>query len=383
MPNTLAFFPWLTTETVTEIAGIRLTPYRRRRLPGDKATASQTDVDGIIAAYARRKNVLVDRALLLEVGDWRSGQEANADVVKELFRVRELLAFCGLAHRQLFRRDQYSNFDTFALTVQSFQANSPGAFSFTVRRRDYGTTHLWDADEFAFLKPLHVEDGARLFFSPALFDSLRRADLADAAPFSAIVEFNRANTDGDVPLHTELVMMKSAFEYLLDIDHHAENFVEALLPLVPAFTSTDKYPCPGFELWAKRFPKSTRPLESWAREFCVQRNEAGHGARRGGDHHVWSQDAHLAFASMLLPKLVQFLLAQRGFFTPTETDSIHREWTEAYLGFDPFAPVPTRQRDRAREHEWSRIISEGVVGEKLRRRMRAELDRIMPDEKEE
>lgn len=367
MPNTLCFFPWLTIPGPLTIGDVRLVPYRRGHLPGNTETATQADIDGILSAYAWRKDNVIERATLLEIGDWRNGQDASDEVDKELFRVREFLAFSAMAHRRLFQREQYSNYDTFALTIQRYTEGSAGTFSFNVRRRDAGVTHLWNAEEFAFLKPLHVESGARLHFDLELFKALRQADEKDLAPFAAIVEYNLANSDGQVPEHTELVMLKSAFEFLLGIDQHADSFADALMPLMPRFDPTEEFKCPEFGRWSQRFLKSTRPIEAWAREFCVQRNEAGHGRRRGGGHHVWSPQAHLAFGSILLPNLVRFQLEQKGFLALTEEQQVEREWIEAYVGFDPLADPPKSG------HEWLRIFSDGVVREIRRRRLREAL----------
>jgi hypothetical protein len=366
MPNCLAFFPWLTIREPVAVGDIRLVPFRCGQAPGDSEFASQADMDAIVAAYSLRKNIPVERATLFEFGDWRNGQDLTVEGSSELFRARELLAFSALAHRQMFQREQYSNFHTFSLSVQRYSAGGAGAFSFDVRRRDQDVSHLWNAEEFAFLKPLHVEAGARLFFDVQLLDALLRAYKAGECPFAAIEEFNSANTDSsDMPLHTEVVMAKSAFEFLLGIDQHAESFANAIVPLIPAFKPDEDFPCPEFARWAGRFTQAARPIESWVREFCVRRNEAGHGQRRGGDHHVWTQEAHLAFAAILFPMLVRQQLAAKGFLELSERKQVELEWVEAYLGYDPYAP----RAARASPHEWERIRSDGVIGEISRRRM--------------
>ena len=88
---------------------------------------------------------------------------------------------------------------------------------------------MWDAKEFTFLKPLHVEPDIKLNIDEPLLAALLAGDGADRVPYEAIVEFNRANTDSpDIPIHTEIVMIKSAFEFLLGVRHEADESVSAL-----------------------------------------------------------------------------------------------------------------------------------------------------------
>jgi hypothetical protein len=50
----------------------------------------------------------------------------------------------------------------------------------------------------------------------------------------AIIDFNRANTDSqDVPTHTEVVMTKSAFEFLLGIGEKKDELVRPLNEVDP------------------------------------------------------------------------------------------------------------------------------------------------------
>jgi hypothetical protein len=197
------------------------------------------------------------------------------------------------------------------------------------------------------------------------------------------VEFNRANTDSqDIPIHTELVMTKSALEFLLGVRHEADELVDALLPLVPERPAENRLDGPlaarwaaarwAAARWAAARPKATRPLEAWAREFCDRRNSAAHGGRRRGARFVWSEEAHLAFTSSLFPLLVKQRLARDGFLRMAENDEIELAWIEAYLMHDPFESAANGRR-QPHEHPWSRIYSENVIGEKLRRRLEEQM----------
>jgi hypothetical protein len=379
MPSVIAFLPWIWLDSQLNVGPVRLIPYERGRQPGGRGSAQQADVDGVLKAYATRKSHIVRRATLMELGAWRLGEEADADVRSDLFRAREFVAFAALAKRRLFRGHlDYCNFDNYAFVLQSYQAGHTGAFSFSTRRRDGGTNYLWDTKEFTFLKPLHVAADTKLTIDQSLLEALLTADAADRAPYEAVVEFNRANTDSlDIPIHTELVMVKSAFEFLLGVRQQVDDFVNALLPLVPERQPDDQFHGPLAERWNReRENRPVRLLEAWAREFCIRRNEGAHGRRRRGrEHFVWSEESHLAFVSILFPLLVKQLLAQSGLLQMSENDQIELAWIETYLMYDPFERDEHAPRE-FREHPWSRIYSEGVAREELRRGLEREMERL-------
>jgi hypothetical protein len=249
---------------------------------------------------------------------------------QQLFRARELIVFSALSARRLFQGSpDYCNFDTYAFVVQNYQAGDVGAFSFFTRRRDGGTNQLWDTKEFTFLKPLHVDFRARARLDSNLLQALLNADKANDLPFEAIVEFNRANTDSiDVPIHIELVMLKSAFEFLLSIHEKSKEFVRALERLVPKRAASNAPSGPMIARWKKARPNTSRPLEAWALEFCDLRGGAAHGKFRGGERFVWSEQAHLAFGSLLFPLLAKRILVRAGFLQLNERDDIELDFRE-------------------------------------------------------
>jgi len=304
--------------------------------------------------------------MLLEIGSWQSGHPVSQRHITKLFRAREFIAFSALSARLLFRSFDYCNLDTYALTVQQFGSGSPGTFSFATRRRDGGTQHLWSAKEFTFLKPLHVDFKAKAKIDSDLLRALVKADRAGRLSYEAIVEFNRANTDStDVPSHTEVVLTKSAFEFFFSIGNKRDEFVHSLLSAIPKPIHSPSGPL--LKKWETKYPRARRPIEAWAREFCDLRGSAAHGKNRGGKRFIWSEHAHLAFASMLFPLQVKGRLVSDGFMKTAERDSLNLEFCESYLMHNPF--VRTKKMSGNREHPWSKIFSENVLGEVMRRQL--------------
>jgi hypothetical protein len=295
MSNTIAFFPWVSVEELLTVGPVRLIPYVRGSVPGDCQYVAQADIDTVLRAYAVRKNQLVRRVCLLEFGDWRLGQEATQTDRWRLFRARELVAFAALGKRRLFHGHfDYCNFDTYAFLIQNYQPGNAGAFAYSTRRRDGGTQNTWTAEEFTFLKPLHVASHSKVDLDPHFLGALVTADDAGLLAYEAIVEFNRANTDSqDFPTHTEVVLTKSAFEYLFRIGEGMKEFVEAFRDVIPERQLDAKPSGPLEQRWKDARPKATRPLDAWAREFCDLRGGAAHGQKRvvnassGLRRHIW------------------------------------------------------------------------------------------------
>lgn len=360
---------WIAVDEPLVIGSVRLIPYERGRLPGDSPNVKQRDIDGILAAYASRKDTPISMATLLELDDWRLGEDAEGKA-NDLFRARDLTAFAALAKRRLFHGHfDYCNADCYQLVIQNYIPGQAGSFSFGTRRRDGGYRITWGTDDFAFYRPLHVASIERVKLDESLLVALQAAHSKDQLPHAAIVEFNLANTDSsDVPQHTEVVMTKSAFEHLFEIGTQVDAFVDALLAQFPGGGEPgSEFNGPLVERWRERFPNAKRLLEMWAREFCDLRGRAAHGAERGGKRFVWSSHAHLAFASILFPLTVKQRLAQQGFLQMSERDSIELARVEAYLTHDPFDAALVDESS----HPWGHVEGD-VSNEMLRRHLERE-----------
>lgn len=354
MPRAVAVFPWVYVDEVTAIGDIRLLPYSPKELPGDQPHVAQVDLDGIMSAYADRPNLLVSKAAILELGDWCSGMD-DKKMASELFRVKHLIAFTALSKRRLFEKNfGYVNYDAFDLVVQRFQNDSTGTFSFTTRRRDGGTSCMWSSDKFAFHRPLHVHHDSLIDLESDLLYALQRLGDENHV-YEAIVEFNGANSDsGTIPEHVEVVMIKSAFEWLLEIGQKQWDFVNALKEFLPARECNTTGPL--YERWMSRWPKASRPIDAWALEFCALRGNAAHGKERGSEGFVLPYRSHLAFASILFPLILKKVLAKKNLF---ELDIVATEklrLMDAYVMHDPF----DYDFVKARVHPWSELDAEAM-----------------------
>jgi hypothetical protein len=374
----IAAFPWITCKEPIEVGSVRILPYLRALAPGDSQHAKQADLDAILGAYADHPNQIVKRASLLEVDDYRTGMDAGAHAYR-LFGARELIAFAALAKRRLFRQHlEYCNHHTYELIVQRYESGKGDRFVFSSRRRDGTVGHQWASDKFAHHRPNHVYGHATCDLDRPLLAALLK--LEDGSRLrEAIREFNSANTDSDdVPEHVEVVMVKSAFEWLLDIDHLEDSFVEALDALLGAVLGPATVEGPMQERWHKRWSRARRPLEAWARDFCGVRGAAAHGERRPVARYVWPAHTHLAFASIFFPLALKKRLADDSLLTLDETDHDHLHHIEQLLMVDPFSGESLRLIDE-HAHPWAEIHYE-LIFNKLARRLAREDERPPMDE---
>lgn len=348
-PNVLAFLPWTYVEEPMNIGPLRLLPYRIGELPGDLPHIKQADIDGVLDAYSNLPNKPISRATLLEYADWHAGMPVTDALPRKLFLTRDLIAFSALSKRKLFRgHSDYCNTHTYLLILQRFKPGETGTFAFTTRRRDGGTNQLWGSDEFAFHRPSHVDGHAKLALDETLLVHL--LDLPEThRAYEAIAEFNAANTDSsDVPDHVEVVMCKSAFEWLLEIGTSSNELVNAL---ESRLKSVKPEPCDGplKEVWLKHWQHQSRPLLAWAKDFCAVRGTSAHGKSRSPS--VWANHQHLAFISVFFPLLLKLVLADEKLMVLEPNDLEHLKRIEQYLMHDPFA----YDWDGDESHPWSDI----------------------------
>lgn len=336
MPHAIAFFPWIIAKEPLKVGPIRFIPYQRNKYPGDSNLVKQTEIDGVLHTYANRPRNHVKHATLIEFGNWRSGMDADA-IAPQLFRARDAIAFAAIANRRPFSRlNGYCNYDSYELVIQRYDPGHPGRFVFTTRRRDGATTQFWTSDEFAFHRPAHVDSPSYLDLDVQLLEALVSLPHNDQM-FEAVVEFNCANTDSRaIPEHVEVVMVKSAFEWLLGVGPEANDLVLALSSSLESIVPSSPDKSPMKDKWYERWSRAARPLEAWARDFCLLRGVSAHGGRRNASKAVWPAHTHLLFAAFFFPLLLKKTLSTKGLMTLNTFDLERLKLIDHYLCHDPF-----------------------------------------------
>jgi len=339
MPHVLAFFPWIALDQPLTIGDVRLLPYHAGCRKDTLPHVAQADLNAIFKSYSNRPRERVRQGMVIEVGDWQSGMEMDAATVQRLYRVRDILAFSALSNRRLFQaHENYVNTDAFTLIIQNFTPGEAHYFAYGTRRRDGATSNFWTNSEFSFQRPLHVSTGVRPDVDTELAQALMALPKEDPI-LEAVREFNAGNTDSDrVPVHVELVMVKTALEWLLGIDEKRVSLTKALLARFPKSAAATPHG-PLTARWMQETPTDDRLLAAWALDFCKVRNSSAHGSgQRGAPRLVWDHDRHLAFASIFFPLAVKKVLAERTVYVPTERDHDEFNHIEDFLAIDPFGP---------------------------------------------
>jgi len=347
--HAIAFLPWVRIDQPIDAGRLRFVPYVRGERPGIDVAVPQDALDRVLAAYVNPPRYPVAECTLVEFDNWRVGDDIPEP--SQIWLARVCIGMAGLSSRRLFRQHfDYCNYDTYQLAIQRFTIESAGTFSFTARRRDGVVSHLWDAEGFVWRRPSHVPPHFRMSVEQAQYASTLLAACArDASLAEALEEFVLANTDStDVPVHVEVVMVKSAFEWLYSINENVEEFVRALMADVrDVLEDVDEIPEGVRNHWNGVSPKATRPLTAWAREFCNLRGAAAHGKDVRHSRFRWSPEAHLAFASYLFPMLVGHKLRRSDELPYDAYDQARIRFIERLLAPEILA------RGKGSDHPWS------------------------------
>ncbi|MDE3022675.1 MAG: hypothetical protein KGI54_12595 [Pseudomonadota bacterium] len=359
MSKAIAFFPWVYINEQQEIGPIKFLPYQRNKLPGNLTHTNQNEIDEVFAAYADLTNKAINRAIILEFDDWHTGMDIPNENIDYLFQVKELIAFSALSKRNFFQQpNDYCNYDTYTLIIQKFSPDKIKTFSYTTRRRDGNTKHLWSStNRFAFYQPEHVVGITDIKIDSNLLSVLLSLpeDKKDRY-YESIKEFNAANTDSrTIPEHVEIVMCKSAFECLLDIDEKMDEFVKTIKVLLK---DIDGCSCEGplKAAWAKRWGNK-QPIYAWANEFCVIRGNSAHGKCRTNSKLVWQVDRHLLFAAVFFPLMLKKTLYDNKLFSMNHYDFEKLKLIDKYILNDPFG---SDSDDNVRS-SWNKIDQEANI----------------------
>lgn len=331
----LAFFPWASISEPLSIGNLRLIPYEIGKPINNFKHVNTLDIDTVLSAYSDRLNRKIVCVTLLELGDWESGMADSHGLISEFFKAKDLIVTSALSRRKLFTSSLgYCNTDTFTLVVQRF-VEGTSHFAFDTRRRDGGTTHMWATSQFSFIRPHHVDSNYKMNLDAKLLECLLSLPQGDPI-LESLKEFNCSNTDADsIPIYSEIVMMKSAFEWLFSIGERCQEFINSLND---ALVDIGLENCEGALVgeWLTRWGKSKRLLEAWGREFCALRGVSAHGLSKSKSSLIWDANSHLAFASILFPLLLKKILSDKNLFSIDEYDMEKLKRIEQYLASNPF-----------------------------------------------
>ena len=367
--SVLFFFPWVSTQVPLQLGSLSLIPFVRGQAPGELHGIYQATVDVILSNYGDlafppepSPFTHVHQATLITWENDVDGLILSEDQVFDRLMQTRYIAFSALAQRRFCSHFAYCNSDGYEVVAQGFTAERPEAISITTRRRDGSTQHLISRTfSPRLIRPDHVDSRLALAVDADLVCALLALPPGDlkCRIDESIEAFLRANTDSPAMQgRAEMVLMRVAFETLLDATHEASDLRKRVgahfmseLPNPPTWGNgqlTEAH-------WRQRWPSNvTRPLDAWVQDFCDARNSAAHGPRGTRAPSLWHRRNHLLFSSWLFPLMVKKTLADEGLYELSNEDRAARQGCEAFLAYD----VLSRTSEEADECWWSRIEGE-------------------------
>jgi hypothetical protein len=352
--SALFFMPWIESiDPMADFGDFRLIAYEREAHPGAALGYDQDVVDTVIGNYGDRKLTSpeghprpVQRATIIQwVADTPATVLTDEDVQRRM-TICEWLKFACLSRREFAGRASYCNSDDLTVIGQPFDLSRPGGVAITTRRRDGRGMHYMHAigDAPLFPRPPHAHANRVELDVPLMHALLRLEDDELSSRLTeAIRLFIRANSDSPaVDPASELTSMRSAFDELLSVGHLGDELRKAFLA---HFSGELADPPKWFDgsldqaKWSARWPKATRPLDAWVRDFCAARNQAAHGRdpAKSRPDTLWSIHNHLLFASWLFPLVVKKVLADAGVYALSDTDRDARSAVEMFFAHDILA----------------------------------------------
>lgn len=349
----LFFLPWVRCTTPIELDEVRLVPYVRRKQPGQLGIVTQEMIDAVLSRYGDRKyginrdtaHPITSACMFVWDGDYRDGApELSEDEIQSRLSFGQAFAFAAVANRQYRSHVQYCNADTLAFVAQPFTTAAPSNVSVYSRRRDGAAYNMigTSAGLPVFMRPAHVEAHPRIDYDDRLLRALLSEIKAVTSSVSdAIALFLRANTDAiEVPVSAEIVMLRAAFESLLDATHKTPSLRAAINTHFSHDLSDPKWASGDLNeaAWRARWPKNVeRPLDAWIQDFCAARNANAHGPRAEQTETVWSVHEHMLFGSWLFPLVVKGVLATQGVYEMSWLDRHFRREFERFFAHRLFA----------------------------------------------
>ena len=352
-PGMFAFFPWLTIEGPTQVAGFWLLPYRRGHVPCGAGTAAQQAMDTLAGCYMQSPEDCIENAVVLARDPRAPLRRLSEDDLQAAFELAQLVTVDALASRNFFDwPGGYVNGDQFRLVAQNFTEQVDGV-TIIARRRDGGTRNFWPIELYQVWQPEHVSTTWRVTADGSLLAALVAAQ---GHPdwgrfFESVISFNLANTDSDaIAMQSEAVLLMSALERVLNARPKDNELLAKFSDLFRPSSSLAKSDCERIRSSPRQFNKTDSVSGVWLLDFFAFRGHLAHGRAAGTFRPVWSLREHLLLGSFIYPVLLKLSLAALNLYELVERDHVHVEAFERLASLDD---VFHSERDERGVQSWA------------------------------
>ena len=270
--------------------------------------------------------------LELDTALFKDLSRKEAERVAELIR---LVAFSVMAENVYFRQVGVQfNSSQFQHFHQRFQLGSKG-IAVDTRRREGSALHGgYQHGELKFSMPLQNETTfeamPNVMFLRSLVEFVGRETADASAVRQAINWFFLANSNSDsVSLHTEIIMMGSAFEALFQTQDTSGKKA-ALMDNLP-IPFTDRLSKEARRAGMDGSVAKRQWKAWWIDEFYWLRNKIAHGSKIELTRMTWDVTEHLTIAAIILAITIKLILAQKGGYLLTSSEEVCADSVDNFI----------------------------------------------------
>ena len=353
----LTFYPWLRLDGPRDCGAHQLLPWSRRNpVPAHFSSEVHQTIATILSPFMQGVEASIDEAVVVLHPDRELLDDLTEAERREFFDLHELISFSGLAGRLFFDQQGYLNAGNFRPIIQAFTTPGRGVASQSRRRDGYTqayTPHAFQREPC----PEHVHLHDRAPIDPALLSALVAArDADDERLLASVPLFNLANTDSNVVAErTELILLCSAFERLLDSKPKMNAIVENFSTALASATEVDRSEVGRIP--ENKYQKFNGTRSVWMADFFSQRGSLAHGHPSSSPHFIWSIQEHLLLGAFVFPLLVKLRLASASLYDLNRWDHAHlNAFDQLAAHEDLFAETTDGQ------WPWKEIIADAYWG---------------------
>lgn len=330
--HTVTFLPWVRFKDSVEIENVVFW-----RFPSDEFRLDKRLMDQLLRmfrGYRDPKGRRIEDLTIVSLRHrlFKDLSRKEAERVAELIR---LVAFSVMAENVYFRQVGVQfNSSQFQHFHQRFQLGSKG-IAVDTRRREGSALHGgYQHGELKFSMPLQNETTfeamPNVMFLRSLVEFVGRETADASAVRQAINWFFLANSNSDsVSLHTEIIMMGSAFEALFQTQDTSGKKA-ALMDNLP-IPFTDRLSKEARRAGMDGSVAKRQWKAWWIDEFYWLRNKIAHGSKIELTRMTWDVTEHLTIAAIILAITIKLILAQKGGYLLTSSEEVCADSVDNFI----------------------------------------------------
>lgn len=324
----VSFLPWLRLPCWVDFNGFKFIRY-----PDPTGKFPKLEfLDRLFSSYRDSHGQPVPDVTLVMCDDSALGWNVPEKHYSEIRQFSKLLFLACISANEYYNpMASYCCSSQFALVGQRFQSNMEGP-AITSRRKDGNSNSFGPTfEELHFINPPHYKSNGMVDLDIPLLNALvalykTNLDLKSHILAATDLLYLGSSDSNDIVEETEVILIASAFEQLLNCDGKAREVAGKLSDLFSTYFTLDvdkglqtRPEIPVEERY--RDAQLKWPLHKlWMKDFYDLRSNIVHGNERSTWKHGWNLTEHLTFAIYIFPLAVKLLLSADKLYKLTEDD---------------------------------------------------------------